>query len=436
MDESLALLAASVMLVTFFFLTMLRLPMVFSMLASVTVVFLYIKPQMLSFVPQMVMLTENDSLEAFVFMILSFKLLQRGNLLERITALANVLVGRFSGGRSHVAVLSTLALGCFSGRAFSKIRGTGAEAISLMKQSGYASEFATVVMVMSACQSILFPVSPNMVILATGMGGLSVTAIFAAGMIPFLLMAAILLGMSFFLSKRYHYPKEIRQLSQGQAFSIARDAALVSVAPVMLLFCPFFGGVSVDDSAALACGYLMVLSLFVYREIKFSMLPSVFLSTLKSLAVPVSLMAVSLSVTWMIHVFDMPKMLASYVLGITAQPSVLLFGIVLMLLLLGAFVDIIPLLFIMPVLLAPLIKVCGLHPIHFGIVMIYSFSMGLCIPRIGGAFVAGCKVAGVSRKLAAREALPFYAMMFVGLLLIVCVPELSLWLPKALGLMR
>lgn len=436
MNESLALWAASVMLGTFFFLTMLRVPMVFSMLASVTAVFLYIKPQMLSFVPQMAMLTENDSLEAFVFMILSFKLLQRGTLLERMTTLVNVLVGRFSGGRSHTAILEMLSLGCFSGRAFSKIKGMGAEAISLMKQSGYASEFATAVTVMGACQSILFPVSPNMVILATGMGGLSVTAIFAAGMIPFVLMAAILLAMSFWLSRRYHYPKEIRQLSHGQAFSIAGDAGLVSVAPVILLFCPFFWGVSVDDSAALACGYLMLLSLFVYRDIKFSMLPSVFLSALKSIAVPVSLMAGSLPVIWMIHVFDMPNLLASYVLGFTTQPPVLLFGIVLLLLLLGAFVDIIPLLFIMPVLLAPLIKVCGLHPIHFGIVMIYSFSMGLCIPRIGGAFVAGCKVAGTSRKLAAKAALPFYVALLAGLMLIVCVPELSLWLPKALGLMR
>ncbi|HNW87294.1 MAG TPA: TRAP transporter large permease [Candidatus Limiplasma sp.] len=429
-------LAIIVLIGGFFGLLMIRVPISFAMLLSTLATALITGTNLTVIVQQMISGVNNFSLLAIPFFILMGEFMSEGGISEKIVDFATLIVGRFRGGLAYVNCLDSMFFGGISGSAVADVSSLGSVVVPMMVKQGYTPDFSVGLTVTTACQGLLIPPSHNMVIyaLAAG-GGVTIGSLFMAGAVPGMLLGFSMLLFCFFMRKHYNFPMGTR-IPRDQWLKIILNAILPLFTIVIIMVGVAAGVFTATESAAIACVYAFILTYFVFRSAKFRNIGQVFKRTLKTLAIVLTLIAVAKAFAYMMVELRVPDMLTNFLVGVTSNKYVLLLIINLMLLLLGCFMDMAPLIMIMTPILLPVVTspAIGLSPIHFGIIMIFNLAIGLCTPPVGSALYVGCAVGKTPIERTSYHMLPMYAVMIVALMLVTFIPSISMWLPTMLGM--
>jgi tripartite ATP-independent transporter DctM subunit len=370
------------------------------------------------------------SLLAIPFFILCGAIMAVGGMAERLVNLAKVFVGFIRGGMALVNIVASTMFGCISGSSVADTAAVGSVMIPQMIRSGYPRLFAVNVTISGSLQPLLLPPSHNMVIYSLAAGGtISVAHLFMAGVIPALLLGLSLIVLVLIIARRENFPKgEIVPLRQ--ALKIALDAVWGLITIGIILGGILTGVFTPTESAAVACVYAFLVTMFVYRDCKWSELPKLVARVVRTVGMVMIMIGFSIAFGYMMAILRIPTILSEFFLAISSDKYTFLLYINVLLLLLGTFMDLAPMLLICTPIFLPVIAQFGIDPVHFGIIMILNLGIGLLTPPVGPTMVVGCAIGGVSMEAVSRSILVFYVPMLIVLVLVTYLPVLSLWLPS------
>ena len=424
--------ASWILLGSFALFLVLKAPITFSLAVSSVLTAMYLKIPLMAIVQQMVQGVNSFSLLAIPFFIIAGEMMGEGGISRRLIAFSNLLVGRVRGGLAQVNVLASMFFGGISGSAVADVSSIGTILIPMMKEKGYDADYSVAVTVTSACQGIIIPPSHNMIIYSLAAGGVSVGRLFLGGFVPGVLLGIVLMIISYIIAVQRAYPKE-KPYTFREALQVSKDAVLGIFTAVIIIGGVISGAFTATESAAVACVYAFFVTFFIYREIPLSRMNKILYSSLKTLAMVMSLIAAAKAFGWLLAYLKIPGMATSLLLSVTDNPILLLLLVNLLLLGLGCIMDMAPLILITtPILFPVVVGTLGMHPVQFGIMMMLNLGIGLCTPPVGSALFVGCAVGKISIEKATKAMLPFYAAMIVVLLLVTFIPQLVLFIPNML----
>jgi tripartite ATP-independent transporter DctM subunit len=376
--------------------------------------------------------TDDFALLAIPFFILAGAIMAEGGMAERLVNLAKVFVGFIRGGLALVNILASTFFGCISGSSVADTASIGSVMIPQMIKNGYPRLFAVNVTVAGSLQPLLIPPSHNAVIYSLAAGGtISISHLFIAGAIPGFLLGLSLMGLVLFTAHRQNFPKgEVIPLRQ--ALKIVMEA-FWGLLTVFIILGGILGGVfTPTESAAVACIYAFLVTMFIYRDYKWSELPIMVGRVVRTVGMVMIMIGFSVAFGYMMALMQVPAKATAFFLTIANDKYTLLFLINILLLVLGTFMDLAPMLLICTPIFLPVIKMFGIDPVHFGIIMILNLGIGLLTPPVGPTLVVGCAIGKVSMEAVSRSILPFYIPMLIVLALVTYVPALTMWLPNLL----
>ncbi|MBU2326150.1 MAG: TRAP transporter large permease [Alphaproteobacteria bacterium] len=411
----------------------LGLPVAFAMGIAAAVTFAYEGMPLLMTFQRSVAGVSSFSLLAIPFFIFAGELMMHGGIAQHLVRFATTLVGHVRGGLATVNIFSSMLFGGISGSAIADISALGSILIPVMKEKGYRPDFAVNVTVTSSIAGIVIPPSHNMIIFAVAAGGgISVSKLFIAGVIPGILMCVCLAIAAYVIAVRHNYPSE--------AFPGWRETARAAMQALPGLFTAVIivGGVlsgvfTVTESGAFGAIYALVLTAVVYRTLSFEAFVTCVTSSVRTTAMVMILIAFAGSFAWLLALYDVPTALSDALLSVSDNPIVILLMINVILLMLGMIMDMAALILICTPIFLPIAQGLGMDPIQFGIMLLINLGLGLCTPPVGTCLFVGCAVGKVKIETALRTIWPFYLALLVALLLVTYVPAISLWLPSIIG---
>lgn len=413
----------------FIALIILRVPIPIALVASTAVTMIYLDLPLMTMVQQMAKSINSFSLMAVPFFILAGEIMGAGGISDKIVDFANAIVGRFRGGLACVNCLDSMFFGGISGSAVADVSSLGSIVIPTMVKSGYGRDFSIALTVTTSCQGVLIPPSHNMIFFALAAGGVSVGKLFLGGAIPGILLGGALMAYSLFISVKRNYPKG-EAMGLKQILLVTKDAIIALFTAIIIMGGVTLGWFTATESAAIACIYAFLISMFVYKKLKWKDIPRILGNVVNTLCLSFSLIAAAGAFGYVLAFLKVPALLTNFLLSITDNRIILLLLINLMLLFLGCIMDMAPIIFIVTPILLPVVTALGMDPVHFGVMMIFNLAIGLCTPPVGSALFVGCAVGKSSIERVTKELLPMYAVMITCLLLVTFVPALSTWLPN------
>jgi tripartite ATP-independent transporter DctM subunit len=370
------------------------------------------------------------TLLAIPFFVLAGAIMAEGGMARRLVNMAFVFVGWIRGGLALVNILASSFFGCISGSSVADTASIGTVMIPQMVKAGYPRVFATNVTICGSVQAILIPPSHNAVIYSLAAGGtISIAHLFIAGVFPGLLLGMSLITLCLVIARREGYPRG-EPVPLRQAVRMVIDA-LWGLGTMIIILGGILSGVfTATESASVACVYAFLVTMFVYRDYKWKDLPKLVHRTVKTVAMVMILIGFASAFGYMMAIMQLPAKLTAFFLTVSSNKYVVLLLINLMLLVLGALMDLAPLLLICTPILLPVVKTFGVDPLHFGMIMMINLGIGLVTPPVGTTLFVGCAVGKVSIEQVMKGIWPFYCAMLVTLALVTYVPAISTWLPS------
>ncbi|MEW6908021.1 TRAP transporter large permease [Trueperella pyogenes] len=375
------------------------------------------------------------SLLAIPFFILAGVLMNSGGIASRLIDAAKVLVGRMPASMALTNIVANGLFGSVSGAAVAAASAVGTIMNPRMVKDGYSREYTAAVNVASAPSGILIPPS-NTFIVYSLVSSTSIAALFMAGVGPGTLWVVACMIVALILYYRYEKKNVVQVTERPSAKLIA--VTLWRAIPSLLMIVIVVGGIlggafTATESSAIAVVYCLVLG-FLYKNIKVRDLPGILLSATRTTAVVMFLVAVSAGLSWVMAFARIPDMIASGLLGITDSPTGILIIIMLILLVVGTFMDPTPAILIFVPIFLPIVTSMGIHPVHFGAMVVMNLSVGVITPPVGNVLFVGAKVAGLRIEPVVSKLWQFLVGIVLALFVVVFVPAVSLWLPGVLGL--
>ena len=370
------------------------------------------------------------SLLAIPFFILCGAIMAAGGMAERLVNLAKVFVGFIRGGMALVNILASTMFGCISGSSVADTAAVGSVMIPQMIKNGYPRLFAVNVTISGSLQPLLVPPSHNMIIYSIAAGGtVSVAHLFMAGIIPALLLGLSLIILVLIIAYRNDYPKgEVVPL--GQALKIALDAVWGMVTIAIILGGILSGVFTPTEAGAVAVVYAFFVTMFVYRDVNWSELPKLIARVVRTVGMVMIMIGFSIAFGYMMALMQIPAKATEFFVAISSDKYTFLLYVNILLLLLGTFMDLAPMLLICTPILLPVIVRFGIDPVHFGMIMLLNLGIGLVTPPVGPTMVVGCAIGRVTMEQISKQLWPFYIVMFIILMLVTYLPIISLWLPS------
>ena len=374
----------------------------------------------------------NYSLLAVPCFMLMGEFMSIGSMSSNIVGLANVLVGWMPGGLAMVNVVDSMFFGGVSGSSVADVSSLGPIVIKLMKDSGYDEDFSVALTCTSSIQGIIIPPSHNLVIYAVTAGGVSVAALYMGGYLSGILLGLCLAVYCFFVAKKRHYPRAekftIKNFLRALWLALpALGAMLVVVGSVLL------GWMTATEAAAAACIYTFIFTFIVEKAGTVKDIYVAFSRTIRTIGSVLILAACATAFSWVITYLRIPQMVTAGLFAITTNKYVMLLIINAILLIMGCFMNMVSIVYIMTPILLPIVTSFGMHPVTFGIMMIMNLGIGLLTPPVGQVLFVGSSISGLSVERLTKALLPQMAFMVIALILITLIPSVTMWLPTVLG---
>lgn len=388
---------------------------------------------MLTSAQQMFRGINNFSLLAIPFFVLAGVIMNNGGIALKLINAAKVLVGRMPGSLAQTNVAANALFGAVSGSAVAAVAAVGSTMSPLQAKEGYDRNFAAATNIASAPSGMLIPPS-NLMIVYSLVSSTSIAAMFVAGYVPGLMWAAACMIIVYLYARK----RPELKITEKIAFSVRAKIVLDAI-PSLLLIVVVIGGIlggffTPTEASCIAVVYALVLS-FIYRSIKVRDLYRIFLESTRTTAIVMFLIGVSSIMGWVMSFAKIPQMVAEAMFSISENPIILVLLILLMLLVIGCFMDPTPAVLIFVPIFLPIVASFGMDPVHFGLMMCFALSIGTITPPVGPVLFVGAKVANLRIEDVIKQLMPFFLALLVVLLLVAFIPQLSLWLPTAIGLL-
>ena len=369
------------------------------------------------------------TLMAIPFFIFAGDLMYRSGIAQRLVEVAEAMFGRSRGGLGQVTVGASTLFGAVSGSAIASASAMGSTLMPLMKEKGYDGDYAVNVTVTAAIVGLLIPPSHNMIIYAASTGtGVSIGDLFLAGIIPGVLTAALLMFVAWIVAVKRGYPRG--SFPGWRAFVKAFALAIPGLMAAVIIMGGILSGVfTATESSAIAVIYTILVSALVYRSLGWSKFAEAAIQSVKITAMVLLIIGAATAFGYALAILETPMQLANLITTATDNPIIILLIINIMLLLLGTFMDMSPLIVITTPILLPVVQEIGMDPVHFGIVMMLNLGIGLVTPPVGSVLFVGAAAGKVPVETAVKTIWPFYGALIAALLVITYVPAISLWLP-------
>ncbi|NBP06944.1 MAG: TRAP transporter large permease [Gammaproteobacteria bacterium] len=377
---------------------------------------------------------DSFPLLAVPFFILAGEIMNAGGITTSIVRFAQSLVGHVRGGLAQVNVLSSMIFAGISGSAVADASALGKMLIPAMEREGYPRPFASAVTAAAAVIGPVIPPSGIMVLYGFVMN-LSVGALFAAGVVPGVIIGLGLMGTIRLLAKRYNLPAAKPRATWGERATAFRGAWLAMLLPVILLGGMLSGVFTATEAACVAVAYALFVTIFVTRNVRRRELFTIFKNTALQSGAILLLVGAAVTLGWLVTVSGLAKGIADAMLLITDDVSTLLFLVNVLLLIVGMFLDAGPAILILGPVLSPVFVGLGVDPVHFAIIMCVNLTIGLATPPMGLLLFVTASVAREKIENIVRALLPFLAVEILVIFVITYFPSLVLTLPRALGLM-
>jgi tripartite ATP-independent transporter DctM subunit len=374
------------------------------------------------------------SLLAIPCFVLAGAIMAEGGMSRRLVAFAGVLIGFVRGGLSLVNILASTFFGAISGSSVADTASIGSVLIPEMEKNGYPRPFATAVTVSGSVQAILIPPSHNAVIYSMAAGGtVSVAALFMAGVFPGLLLGLCLAIYCLYVARKENYPKG-RVIPMKEALKICVDAMWGLMTMGIILGGILSGVFTATESASIAVVWAFFVTMFIYRDYKWKDLPKLMHRTVKTVTIVMILIGFAASFGYIMTMMQIPLKITTLFTSFSSEAWVILACINIMLLVLGTLMDMAPLILILTPILLPVIKSIGIDPVHFGMIMMVNLGIGLITPPVGAVLFVGSAVAKLKIEQVVKAMKPFFVILLFVLMLVTYVPQISLWLPRTMGL--
>ncbi|MFO0989957.1 MAG: TRAP transporter large permease [Alphaproteobacteria bacterium] len=378
--------------------------------------------------------TDDFALLAIPFFIFAGAIMAEGGMAERLVNLAKIFVGFIRGGLALVNILASTMFGAISGSSVADTASIGSVMIPQMIKNGYPRLFAVNVTVSGSLQPLLIPPSHNAVIYSLAAGGtISVGALFMAGVIPGILLGLSLMILVLIIARKRNFPKG-ELITGRRALKIVVEAFWGLVTVFIIMGGIISGIFTPTESAAVACIYAFVITMFVYRDYKWRDLPLLIGRVVRTVGMVMIMIGFSVAFGYMMVQLQLAQKATEFFIAVSDNKYVFLLLVNVLLLVLGTFMDLAPMLLICTPIFMPALKLFGIDPVHFGMIMILNLGIGLLTPPVGPTLVVGCAIGKVTMEAVSKSIIVFYIPMLVVLLLVTYIPELSLWLPRLFGL--
>lgn len=424
--------------VALFVLLFLKIPVAYSVGIATLLTMLFHLPFLPSVTTVMQRMTtgvDSFALLAIPFFILAGDIMNQGGIANRLIDFSKSLVGSFPGGLLYVNILSAMFFGAVSGSAVASASAIGGILGHRMDKEGYKKTFSASVNITSSTVGLIIPPSNVLIVFALASGGMaSIEALFLAGYIP-----GILLGIGLMIVAGYFAIKN--KLPSGDPICLKRILktfyrSILSLLLIIIVVGGIVMGVfTATEGAVIAVVYALLLSFF-YKQIRWGDLPRIILSSAKTTAIVMFLICTSMALSWLFAFNNIPELISEHLLGDINSPITVLLIINIILLVIGIFMDITPAILIFTPIFLPIVTSFGIHPVHFGIVMVLNLCIGLCTPPVGTLLFVGSGVAHIEITKVIKPLIPFLAVMIVVLFVVTYIPELAMYLPKLLGVIK
>jgi tripartite ATP-independent transporter DctM subunit len=377
---------------------------------------------------------DRFTLLAIPFFILSGQFMNRGGIARRLIDFARALVGMLPGGLAYVTIVAGMLFGAISGSAVAAVAAIGGFMVPRMEEQGYERSFSTAVNISSATTSLVIPPSNILIVYSLAAGGISIGALFVAGYLPGLLVGLLLMAVAGVVAKRRGYPVDA---GVGIKETVRR---CLDALPSLFMIVIVIGGIiagyfTATEAGAIAVLYSFVLSVVIYREVPLRGVPRILVDSASTTAIVMLLIGTSMALSWVLAYERIPEALSVGLLSFTGSKVAILLLINGILLAVGTVLDITPAVLIFTPIMLPVVEALGLHPVHFGIVIVLNLCIGLCTPPVGNVLFLGCSVSGTRITEVSRALVPLYIAMIIALLFVTFFPEISLFLPRWFGLL-
>jgi len=414
---------------TFIVLLLLGVPIAFTLGLSSLVTVMYMDLPPLVVFQRMAAGMNVFALMAIPFFIYAGELMLHGGIADRLVRLASATVGHVRGGLGLVNVLSSMLFGGISGSAVADASALGSTLIPIMRRKGYDADYAVNVTVTSATIGLTIPPSHNMIIYSIAAGGtVSVASLFLAGFVPGILTGLCLMVAAYVVAIRRGYPRDafpgLRAILRS-----AVDALPGLVTAVIIIGGVLSGVFTATESSAIAVIYAVLVTAFFYRSLTFEAFLTATRNAVRTTAIVLLVIGTAAAFGWLLALNQVPARLFELLQTISDNRYVLLLIINVILLFLGTFMDMAPLIVITTPIFLPIVEELGMDPIQFGIILMINLGIGLVTPPVGSVLFVGCAVAKIRIEDTLRSIWPFYLALLAAVLLVTYVPALSMTLP-------
>ncbi|WP_346909798.1 TRAP transporter large permease [Faecalicatena orotica] len=431
--------AALVLIIVFFFLLAMSVPVSFSIIsAALVTIIMFLTPQFGMFISAQKLVGGIDSfsLLAVPFFILAGQLMSNGGIAKRLINLAMLILGKVPGSLALTNVAGNAMFGSLSGSGIAAATAIGGVMNPLEKEQGYDDGFAAAANIASAPVGQLIPPTNAFIVYSAACGGASVATLFMAGWIPGLLWAFLCMVVALVYAKKKGYVvKRDEKLTGKIVLKTIWDAI-----PSLLLIVIVIGGIlsgyfTPTESSGVAVLYAFILAVFVYKTIKITDIKKILVDAAVMTTIVMLIIGASSILSFVLSFTGLPQAISAAMLSVSDNKIVILLLINMILLIVGTFMDMAPALLIFTPIFLPVVTSIGMNPIQFGVMMVMNLSIGTITPPVGSVLFVGCSVAKLKIEDVMRRLIPFFGAIVVALLFVTFVPAFSTWLPTVLGLM-
>ena len=383
-------------------------------------------------VSQLISGSDSFPLMAIPLFILAGELMAAGGVSKRILNVCNVFLGRVTGGLAIVTVVVCMFFAAVSGSGPATVAAVGSMVVPTMLEKGYSKSFTLACVACAGCIGVIIPPSIPMVIYGTSTGT-SVSTMFMAGFLPGIMIGLALCALCYFYCKKMGWKGDTTKYTAKEKIATVVDALPALIDPIIILGGIYGGVFTPTEAAAIAGVYGVIVGLFIYREIKPSDLIYIMYRSVLMCAPVLLIIGISTGFGRILTITQVPVMIADAILGLTSSKILVLLLINVLLLIVGTFMETNAAIIILTPILLPIVTRLGVNPIHFGIIVVMNLSIGFITPPLGANLFMACQVGEISFDKLARKIWPWIVVMVALLMLVTYIPQISMALPEAMG---
>ncbi|MBF0579760.1 TRAP transporter large permease [Erysipelotrichaceae bacterium RD49] len=375
------------------------------------------------------------SLLAIPFFILAGNIMNKGGIAVRLINLAKIMTGRMPGALAQTNAIANMLFGAISGSGTAAASAMGSIIGPVEVEEGYSREFSAAANIATAPTGLLIPPSNVMITYSLVAGGASVSALFMAGYIPGILWGLACMVVIYFLAKKFGYRSTVTYTGKEKL------KMFIQAIPCLVLIVVVIGGIifgvfTATEGSVVAVVYSLLLSIYGYHSMKWSDVPKVLKESAEMTGIIIFLIGVSSIMSWVMAFTGIPQMASSAMLGLTDNKYIILLMINIILLIVGTFMDMTPAVLIFTPIFLPICTQLGMNIIHFGIMIIYNLCIGTITPPVGTTLFVGVRVGKVTIEGVFKQLLLYFGAIIIVLMFVTYIPQLSLWLPTTLGVLK